>query len=142
MHRTLARPAFDVETVRKDFPILAGHVWCKPLVYLDNAATSQKPRAVLEALDRYYKEHNSNVHRGVHWLSAAATKDAARLRALGEAAQSGVASSQAAKQATARIVAVSGQHAKDVAGFEVVVGTISREAITLGQELSTFRLPR
>jgi cysteine desulfurase/selenocysteine lyase len=75
MHRTLARPAFDVETVRKDFPILEGRVWCKPLVYLDNAATSQKPRAVLEALDRYYREHNSNVHRGVHWLSAAATRD-------------------------------------------------------------------
>ncbi|HEX5138947.1 MAG TPA: cysteine desulfurase [Planctomycetota bacterium] len=75
MHRVAARPAFDVETVRRDFPILEGRVWCKPLVYLDNAATSQKPRAVLEALDRYYKEHNSNVHRGVHWLSAAATKD-------------------------------------------------------------------
>jgi cysteine desulfurase/selenocysteine lyase len=75
MHRTLARPAFDVETVRKDFPILEGRVWCKPLVYLDNAATSQKPRAVLEALDRYYREHNSNVHRGVHWLSGAATRD-------------------------------------------------------------------
>jgi cysteine desulfurase/selenocysteine lyase len=75
MHRTLARPAFDVETVRKDFPILQGHVWCKPLVYLDNAATSHKPRAVLDAIERFYKEHNSNIHRGVHWLSAAATKD-------------------------------------------------------------------
>jgi cysteine desulfurase/selenocysteine lyase len=75
MHRVAARPAFDVERVRKDFPILEGRVWCKPLVYLDNAATSQKPRAVLEALDRFYREHNSNVHRGVHWLSAAATKD-------------------------------------------------------------------
>ena len=75
MQRVLARPAFDVERVRKDFPILEGRVWCKPLVYLDNAATSQKPRAVLEALDRFYREHNSNVHRGVHWLSAAATKD-------------------------------------------------------------------
>jgi len=75
MHRAMARPGFDVETIRKDFPILEGRVWCKPLVYLDNAATSQKPRSVLEALDRYYREHNSNVHRGVHWLSAAATKD-------------------------------------------------------------------
>jgi cysteine desulfurase/selenocysteine lyase len=75
MHRAVARPAFDVERVRKDFPILEGRVWCKPLVYLDNAATSQKPRAVLEALERFYKEHNSNIHRGVHWLSAAATKD-------------------------------------------------------------------
>ncbi len=75
MQRLATRPAFDVERVRKDFPILEGRVWCKPLVYLDNAATSQKPRAVLEALDRFYREHNSNVHRGVHWLSAAATKD-------------------------------------------------------------------
>ncbi|MFI5403646.1 MAG: SufS family cysteine desulfurase [Planctomycetota bacterium] len=75
MQRLATRPAFDVEKVRKDFPILEGRVWCKPLVYLDNAATSQKPRAVLEAIDRFYKEHNSNVHRGVHWLSAAATKD-------------------------------------------------------------------
>ncbi|MFI5401763.1 MAG: SufS family cysteine desulfurase [Planctomycetota bacterium] len=75
MQRLAARPALDVERIRKDFPILEGRVWCKPLVYLDNAATSQKPRAVLEALDRFYREHNSNVHRGVHWLSAAATKD-------------------------------------------------------------------
>jgi len=75
MHRVAARPAFDVEVVRKDFPILEGRVWCKPLVYLDNAATSHKPVAVLEALNRFYKEHNANIHRGVHWLSAAATKD-------------------------------------------------------------------
>jgi len=75
MQRLATRPAFDVEKVRKDFPILDGRVWCKPLVYLDNAATSQKPRAVLEAIDRFYREHNSNVHRGVHWLSAAATRD-------------------------------------------------------------------
>jgi cysteine desulfurase/selenocysteine lyase len=75
MQRLATRPALDVERIRKDFPILEGRVWCKPLVYLDNAATSQKPRAVLEALDRFYREHNSNVHRGVHWLSAAATKD-------------------------------------------------------------------
>jgi cysteine desulfurase/selenocysteine lyase len=75
MHRVAAPPALDVEAIRGDFPILGGRVWCKPLVYLDNAATSQKPRAVLEAIDRFYREHNSNVHRGVHWLSAAATRD-------------------------------------------------------------------
>jgi len=75
MQRAAAPPTFDVEKIRRDFPILEGRVWCKPLVYLDNAATSQKPRAVLDALQRYYTEHNSNVHRGVHWLSAAATRD-------------------------------------------------------------------
>jgi cysteine desulfurase/selenocysteine lyase len=70
--RTVA--AFDVERIRKDFPILQTNVWCKPLVYLDNAATSQKPKAVLEALDHYYREQNANVHRGVHYLSAQATR--------------------------------------------------------------------
>lgn len=66
---------FDVETVRKDFPILDSLIWCKPLVYLDNAATAQKPRSVIDAVRRFYEEHNSNVHRGVHYLSATATRE-------------------------------------------------------------------
>ncbi len=66
---------FDPTQVRADFPILATNVWCKPLVYLDNAATAQKPEAVLQAIDRYYREQNSNVHRGVHFLSAQATRE-------------------------------------------------------------------
>jgi len=74
MHRTAAR-AYDVGRVRLDFPILESRVWCKPLVYLDNAATAQKPRCVLDAMRRFYEEHNSNVHRGVHYLSATATRD-------------------------------------------------------------------
>ncbi|GAB4824137.1 hypothetical protein N2152v2_011183 [Parachlorella kessleri] len=61
------------ERTRDDFPILHQEVYGKPLVYLDNAATSQKPTAVLEALDTYYRNYNSNVHRGVHALSAKAT---------------------------------------------------------------------
>ncbi|HTR46671.1 MAG TPA: cysteine desulfurase [Verrucomicrobiae bacterium] len=64
---------FDVEQVRADFPILQQTVHGKPLVYLDNAATSQKPRAVIEAISRYYEGTNSNVHRGVHYLSELAT---------------------------------------------------------------------
>ena len=64
----------DVERLRKDFPILRQEVHGKPLVYLDSAATSQKPRAVLEALDRYYEQDNANVHRGVHRLSERATQ--------------------------------------------------------------------
>lgn len=66
--------AFDVERVRKDFPILKQKVHGKPLVYFDNAATSQKPLAVIEAEDRFYREFNSNIHRGVHELSERATR--------------------------------------------------------------------
>ena len=63
----------DVEKIRKDFPILDQIVNDEPLVYLDNAATTQKPKAVLEAVNRYYREDNANVHRGVHTLAERAT---------------------------------------------------------------------
>jgi len=63
----------DVEAIRAEFPILSRLVHGKPLVYLDNAATSQKPRAVLDAMERYYEHTNANVHRGVHTLSEEAT---------------------------------------------------------------------
>jgi cysteine desulfurase/selenocysteine lyase len=72
--RSIARPSrWDVEAVRKDFPLLARKVHGKPLVYFDNGATSQKPQAVIDALNRYYAEENSNIHRGVHYLSERAT---------------------------------------------------------------------
>jgi cysteine desulfurase/selenocysteine lyase len=64
---------WDVERVRKDFPILHQEVHGKPLVYLDSAATSQKPQVVIDALVRYYSQDNANVHRGVHTLSERAT---------------------------------------------------------------------
>ena len=67
------RQPFDVEQVRKDFPILTRTVHGKPLVYLDTAASAQRPLAVIEATDRFYREHNANVHRGVHTLSQEAT---------------------------------------------------------------------
>jgi len=75
--------AFDVSKVRADFPILSRKVRGKPLVYLDNAATTQKPRPVLEAIQNYYETLNSNIHRGVHTLSELATKayEGARLKA-------------------------------------------------------------
>ena len=63
----------DVESIRKDFPLLARKVHGKPLVYFDNGATSQKPQPVIDALNRYYTEENSNIHRGVHYLSELAT---------------------------------------------------------------------
>jgi cysteine desulfurase/selenocysteine lyase len=65
--------ALDIEKVRADFPILRTHVRGRPLVYLDNAATTQKPQAVLDAIARYYTGQNANVHRGVHHLSEVAT---------------------------------------------------------------------
>ena len=69
-----SRAGFDVRRIREDFPILGQTVHGKPLVYLDNAATTQKPRAVLDALMAYYSEDNANVHRGVHLLSERATQ--------------------------------------------------------------------
>ncbi|HUR62154.1 MAG TPA: cysteine desulfurase [Candidatus Thermoplasmatota archaeon] len=65
----------DVEKLRADFPLLAQEVHGKPLVYLDNAATSQKPQAVIDRMTRYYSEENANIHRGVHLLSEKATKE-------------------------------------------------------------------
>lgn len=65
--------AFDVWKIREDFPILEQKVHGRPLVYLDNAATSQKPQVVIDTLHRYYSAENANIHRGVHFLSAEAT---------------------------------------------------------------------
>src|SRR5690242_6170746 len=65
--------ALDVERLRQDFPILSQRVRGKPLVYLDNAATSQKPRRVIDAVSRFYSVENANIHRGVHFLSEQAT---------------------------------------------------------------------
>jgi cysteine desulfurase/selenocysteine lyase len=68
-----AVPALDVARLRQDFPILSRRVRGKPLVYLDNAATSQKPRRMIEAVSRFYASENANIHRGVHYLSEQAT---------------------------------------------------------------------
>ena len=65
--------AFDVQAIRRDFPILHQEINGKPLVYLDNGASAQKPQAVLDAMDRYYREMHSNVHRGAHTLGDRAT---------------------------------------------------------------------
>jgi cysteine desulfurase / selenocysteine lyase len=66
---------FDVAKIRKDFPILESLIHGKSLCYLDNAATTQKPQSVINAISEYYTKTNSNIHRGVHYLSEAATRD-------------------------------------------------------------------
>src|SRR6266567_315281 len=88
MVTTTARPAqpmskVDWQSLRNDFPILDQKVHGHPLIYFDNAATTQKPKAVLDALRRYYERDNANVHRGIHELSNRATAafEAARDRA-------------------------------------------------------------
>lgn len=73
---------FDVNQIRKDFPILREQVYGKPLVYLDNGATTQKPRQVVEVMNEYYLRYNSNVHRGVHYLSNRCTDANERARAV------------------------------------------------------------
>jgi len=80
-----ATPVLDVERLREDFPILSQRVRGKPLVYLDNAATSQKPRSVIDAVTRFYSAQNANIHRGVYYLSERATVayEAARERVAG-----------------------------------------------------------
>jgi cysteine desulfurase / selenocysteine lyase len=69
----LPTPPIDVERIRQDFPLLQQRIRGKPLVYLDNAATSQKPQSVIEAVTRFYTSENANIHRGVHYLSERAT---------------------------------------------------------------------
>ena len=75
-------PGFDVEKVRQDFPILREQTHGRPLVYFDNAATSQKPQVVIDTLERYYAAENANIHRGIHFLSERATQayEAARVK--------------------------------------------------------------
>ena len=75
MTETANKRPFDLDAIRADFPILHQQVKGKPLVYLDNAATTQKPQAVIDALSRYYSTINSNVHRGAHTLSDLATRE-------------------------------------------------------------------
>ena len=80
--QSLGSATLDVERIRQDFPILSQTVHGKPLVYLDNAATTQKPQSVLDVMERYYREDNANIHRGVHLLSerATASYEAARIK--------------------------------------------------------------
>jgi cysteine desulfurase/selenocysteine lyase len=68
------RPAYDLDAVRAEFPILSQQVYGKPLVYLDNAASAQKPRAVIDAMVSTMETSYANVHRGLHYMANAATE--------------------------------------------------------------------
>ena len=74
MHPAVSNCAYDVNRIREDFPILGMQVYGKPLVYLDNAASAQKPKAVLDRIQQAYTSEYSNVHRGLHYLANAATE--------------------------------------------------------------------
>src|SRR5467141_4781236 len=74
MHPAVTNGSYDVASIREDFPILAMQVYGKPLIYLDNAASAQKPKAVLDRLSHAYTAEYANVHRGLHYLANAATE--------------------------------------------------------------------
>ena len=85
MHPAVSNGSYDVSRLPEDFPALALKVYGKPLVYLDNAASAQKPRAVLDRLNHFYEPEYSIVHRGLHYLANAATDDQARFTSDGAA---------------------------------------------------------
>ena len=74
LHSSFFIIMYDINKIREDFPILSREVYGKPLIYLDNGATTQKPRCVVEAITNEYYSVNANVHRGVHFLSQQATE--------------------------------------------------------------------
>ena len=122
-----AKPAtpLDVERIRADFPILSRTAHGKPLVYLDNAATSQKPRAVIEAMSKVYEDHNANIHRGVYEFSE-------RTTALFEAAREKVAKLINAPQTREVIFC---RNATE--GLNLVMQTWGREHIGAGDVIVT-----
>ena len=114
---------FDVSKIRADFPILSQPVHGKPLAYLDNAATSQKPQVVIDSLVRYYSSQNANIHRGVHYLSQVATEEY-------EGARAKMASFLNAAQ-TREIIFVRGA----TEGINLVAQTYGRQHVGQGDEV-------
>ncbi|HEY3383673.1 MAG TPA: cysteine desulfurase [Vicinamibacterales bacterium] len=109
---------FDVEAVRRDFPILRQEVHGRPLAYLDNAATTQKPTSVVEALTHYYLHDNANIHRGVHLLSERAT-----------------AAYEAARQVVQRFL--NAREAREIVFVRGTTEAINLVAQTFGRQLKT-----
>ena len=116
---------FPVERLREDFPILKVLVHGKPLVYLDNGATSQKPQVVIDRMKQYYEEENSNIHRGLHALSERATAEY-------EAARQKIAGFINAPS-TKEIVFVRGT----TEAINLVAGSYGRKFIHEGDEIVT-----
>ncbi len=114
---------YDIETVRKDFPILSRKIYGRPLVYLDNAATTQKPLCVLDAMREEYLNVNANVHRGVHWMSQQATE-------LHEAARETVRAFINARSAS-EVVFTRGT----TEGLNLVASSFSEAFMTAGDEV-------
>ena len=127
-----ATSAFDVARVRADFPILEREVHGQQLVYLDNAATTQKPQPVIDVLNRYYSTENANIHRGVHYLSEYSTKshDTARTvvqRFLNARSSSEIIFTRNATEGINLIAQTYGrQHAKP--GDEIVITTMEHHS--------------
>lgn len=123
---------FDVARVREDFPLLARSVHGKPLIYFDSANTSQKPRAIIDAVDRYYREINANVARAVHWLGEESTAayEGARdrlARFLNAASRDEIVMTSGTTQAT-NLVAYSWALPRLKAGDEILVTTMEHHA--------------
>lgn len=123
---------YSVEDIRAQFPILAAEVYGKPLVYLDNAATTQKPRCVIQAIEEAYYSANANVHRGVHYLSQIATEhhEAARRRVadfIGAPSGEGLIFTRGTTEAI-NLVASSAGEAFVSAGDEVIISTMEHHS--------------
>ena len=123
---------YSVEDIRAQFPILAAEVYGKPLVYLDNAATTQKPRCVIQAIEEAYYSGNANVHRGVHYLSQIATEhhEAARRRVadfIGAPSAEGLIFTRGTTEAI-NLVASSAGEAFVSAGDEVIISTMEHHS--------------
>jgi len=124
--------SFEADSIREDFPILKQLVYGKPLVYLDNAATSQKPTAVIDAMTHYYSTDNSNIHRGVHLLSERATQqyEEARVKAqhfINAAAPKEIIFTRGTTEAI-NLVAGSYGRANVVSGDEVLISAMEHHS--------------
>ena len=123
---------YSVEDIRAQFPILAAEVYGKPLVYLDNAATTQKPRCVIQAIEEAYYSANANVHRGVHYLSQIATEhhEAARRRVadfIGAPSAEGLIFTRGTTEAI-NLVASSAGEAFVSVGDEIIISTMEHHS--------------
>jgi cysteine desulfurase/selenocysteine lyase len=123
MHPAVSNGAYDVERIRQDFPILAMQVYGKPLVYLDNAASAQKPKVVLDRLEQAYTSEYANVHRGLHYLANTATEGY-------EGARERVRAFLNARRSEEIIFTRNATEA-----INLVAGTFARERIKAGDEI-------